>query len=172
MKKIYLIIIISLVFTFSCKAQLNELTQTEFNNIKFNNVTLKSILDTNADLTKMRMLFGNTLLSQSNTTGPYLGRDFWNENIYFNYEENSDVSNDYNLTNIQIKSSFVNISVKGIIVKIGDNKSVFGNNVVINTNNGDNSIVFIDSLTGAAALAFKIDKATNKVVSVEFNVYD
>ena len=66
----------------------------------------------------------------------------------------------------------VSITVKGITVKIGDNKSVFGNNAVINANKWDNSIVFIDSLTGAVALAFKIDNATNKVVSVEFNVHN
>ena len=169
MKKIYLITIISLVFTYSCKAQLNELTQTEFNNIKFNNVTLKSIIDTNADLTKMKMLFGNDLLYKE-VNDILIYKQYWNDNLDINF--NSDTNNNYHLSDINVYNPLVNITVKGIIVKIGDNKSVFGNNVVINVNKGDNSIVFIDALTDAATLAFKIDKATNKIVSIELNVYD
>ena len=169
MKKINLIVTILFVGLYSCKAQTNQLTEAEFYNIKINNITLRSIYDTNADLTKMRTLFGDSLVYQANTTGPSLGRDFWNDNIYLNFEDDSNTGNQYNLTNIQVESSSENVTIKGITIKLGDDVSIFGKNVVINRNNGDNSVVFISELS--SSFAFKIDELTNKIIEITFNAY-
>ncbi len=168
MKKTYLIIIIALVSTFSCKAQLNELTQTEYYGIKINGVTFRSIYDTNADLTKMRALFGSNLLYEFEND-ILISKQFWNDALTINFD--SDMGNDYYITFININNSSARVTIKGVTVNLGDDKSVFGKSVVINTNKGDNSIVFIDQLTGTAALAFKIDKITNQIIAIEFNAY-
>lgn len=168
MKKIYIIITIFLISTFSCIAQLNELTPTEFYGIKINGVTLRSIYDTNADLTKMRALFGSNLKYEYEND-ILITRQFWNDALTVNFE--SDIGNDYYISFINLNNSSANVTVKGVTVNIGDDKSVFGKSVVLNTNKGDNSIVFIDQLTGTAALAFKIDKKSNKIIAIKFNTY-
>lgn len=170
MKYIYITITILLVSAFSCKAQLNELTETEFYEIEINNISLRSIFDTNADLTQMRALFGSDLLYEFEND-ILITKEFWKPNLYY-FSFDSDIGSIYNLSYFKIRNFSINIKVKGITVRLGDDKSLFGNDIVINTNNGDNSIVFIDQLTGSAALAFKIDKTTNKITEIEFNVYD
>jgi len=172
MKKIYLIITILFVGLYSCKAQLNELTQTEFLNIKFSNVTLDQIYGTEGDINQMKALFGNDLLTEANTTGPSLGRDFWNNNIYLNFEDDSNTGNQYSPTNIQVKNASVSVTVKGVTAKLGDDKSVFANNKAINTHVGsNNTIAFIDKLTGSALLIFKIDEISNKIIEITFNAF-
>lgn len=167
MKKIYLIITIVLVSTYSCNAQLNELTQTEYYNIKINDVTLQDIYDTNADVTEMKALFGSDLLHESEND-ILIRKEFWKPNLfYFNF--NSDMGINYFPTIIKIRSSLVNITVKEMTVKLGDDVDVFGANPITNTINGDNSVVFGSELS--ASIAFKIDPVTNKIVEIEINAF-
>lgn len=165
-----LILIALLVCAYSCKAQTNKLTEEEITNIKFNNISLKQIIDSRGSIADMRALFSNELNTVLNETAPFLSRDFWSNSIYLNFEDESDTGNQYRLTNIQIKDSLIGVTVKGITIKLGDNVSVFGNDILINTNNNDNSIVFVDELTGSAALAFKID-TSNNIIEIEFSSY-
>ena len=109
MKKIYLIITILFVGLYSCKAQLNELTQTEYYGIKINNVTFRSIYDTNADLTKMRALFGNDILYKFEND-ILIRKEFWKPGLYY-FNFNSDMGNDYFLTVFKIRSSLVSVTV-------------------------------------------------------------
>jgi hypothetical protein len=168
MKKIYLIITIVLVSSYSCKAQFNKLSRTEYYNIRINDVTFQSLYDTNADTVMMKALFGSSLEFEANTTGPFLGRDFRNNTVYLSFEDDSDTGNEYYLTNIQIETSLATVNVKGINVKLGDHKSVFGS-LLLNLNT--NSIIFIDEETGTSSLAFKINPITNKITNIEFNAY-
>ena len=169
MKKIYVIITIVLISSYSCKAQTNQLTETEFDNIKINNITLRNIINTKGNETKIKTLLGSNIISQSNTTGPSIGKDFWNDAVYLNFEDESNTGSQYNLTNIQIKNSSMNINIKGITAKLGDNVNIFGNGIVLNTNKGDNSVVFISELS--SSIAFKIDKITNKIIEIVFNSF-
>lgn len=169
MKKIYLIITIVLVNTYACKAQLNELTRTEYYNIEINDVTFQSIYDTNGDETNMKDLFGSDL-SYEFENDILISKQFWNDDFTINFD--SDDGNYYYISFINIHTPSVNLKIKGITVKLGDNKSVFGNNVVMNTfKGGVNSIVFIDEDTGSVALDFKINKFTNKIIEIGFNAY-
>ena len=140
MKKIHLIITVIFISSYSCKAQKNKLTRTEYYNIKINNVTFQSLYDTNGDEASMKALFGSDLEFEANTTGPSLGRDFWNGSIYLNFEDDSDTGSYYVPTLINIKNSSVTITVKGISVKLGDDKSVFGSLFVFKS---INSIIFV-----------------------------
>ena len=72
----------------------------------------------------------------------------------------------YNLEAFTINNSLINVAVKGITVKLGDNVSVFGNSIVINTYEEDNSVVFVSELS--SSIAFKIDRVTNKVTEIKF----
>lgn len=167
MKKIYLIITVIFISSYSCKAQKNKLTRTEYYNIKINDVTFQSLYDTNGDEARMKALFGSDIEFEVNTTGPSLGRDFWNDSIYLNFEDDSDTGSYYVPTLINIKNSSVTLTVKGITVKLGDDKSVFGSLFVLKS---INSIIFVDD-TGTSSLAFKIDRSTNKISKIEFNAF-
>ena len=55
MKNIILITIV-LLFSVSCKAQLNNLNETElFDGIKFNNISLRNIMNSKGNLTQMKV---------------------------------------------------------------------------------------------------------------------
>lgn len=152
-------IIITAVILFSslcCKAQLNNLNDTElFDGIKFNNVSLGDIMVASGDLTKMRDLFGNSIEEKPNNTGPFLGKDISNRSLYFHFEDETDTGNNYDLTYIKVKSNYVTVNVKGLSIKKGDDKSKFKDFLF---NAGDSSYNFTDADTGSVGLSFKISK--------------
>jgi|TARA_B110000908_G_scaffold58037_1_gene70692 hypothetical protein len=166
MKKVYLIITIILISSYSCIAQLNKLTRTEYYNIKINDIIFQRIYDTNGDETKMKNLFGSDLLYHYEND-ILISKGFWKPGLY-SFLFNSDEGNYYVPTSICIFNSSATVTVKGINVKLGDNKSVFGS-LLLNRNT--NSIIFIDEETGTSSLAFKISPLTDKIIKIEFNAY-
>ncbi|MFS4456723.1 hypothetical protein [Maribacter sp. 2304DJ31-5] len=163
MKNIILTITI-LFATISCKSQLNNLNDTElFDGIRFNNVTLSQIMKSKGKLNQMKILFGNDIQEKSNDTAPFLAKFLWNDNISFGYEDETDSGNNYDLTYIRIRSSNVIVNVKGLSIKIGDDKNKFGNLLF---NSSDSSYNFTDKDTGSVGLSFKIDRS-NKVSAIE-----
>ncbi|MFS4456716.1 hypothetical protein [Maribacter sp. 2304DJ31-5] len=163
MKNIILTIII-LFATISCKSQLNNLNDTElFDGIRFNNVTLSQIMKSKGKLNQMKILFGNNIVEEANDTGPYIGKELSNNNIVFSFEDETDSGNNYDLTYIDILNSNVIVNVKGLSIKIGDDKNKFGNLLF---NPSDSSYNFTDKDTGSVGLSFKIDRS-NKVSAIE-----
>lgn len=171
MKNVFLISILSILSFSFCQAQLNEISLEEFNNIKINEITLKTIYETGGDILQMKYLFGNDLIYQPNTSGPDEGIDFWNENIYFNFEKYRN-DNYYSLSNIQVLKSNIIVSVKGYNIKIGDSVNVFGTNISKFRTDEDFSVIFTDKLTGSASLKFQIDEASQNIKSIEFYAFD
>ena len=165
MKKIYLIITVIFVSSYSCKAQKNKLTRTEYYNIKINDVTFQSLYDTNGNEARMKALFGSDLLYHYEND-ILIRKEFWNTGVYY-FNFNSDEGDYYVPTSINIESSSTTVTVKGITVKLGDDKSVFGSLFVLKS---INSIIFVDD-TGTSSLAFKIDRSTNKISKIEFNAF-
>jgi hypothetical protein len=169
MKKLYIIIIGLLLSTISCKAQLNNLNDTElFEGIRFNNVTLSQVMKSKGILTQMKILFGNDIEETPNKTGLYIGKNIFDTNLYFHFEDETDAGNNYDLTYIKVKNSSVTVNIKGLSIKIGDDKSKFGN-LLMNTNT--NRFVFTDQDTGSVSLSFQIDPNTNKVSKIKFIAY-
>ena len=126
MKKILTLII--LFATISCKAQLNNLNDTElFDGIRFSNVSLGDIMRTKGYVTKMRNLFGNDMQERPNNSAPFLAKFLWNNDISFGFEDETDSGNNYDLTYIDVKNSSIIVQVKGLSINIGDDKSKFGN---------------------------------------------
>lgn len=165
MKKIILTTIIILI-TLSCRAQLNNLNDSElFDGVKFNNVSLGSIMLSKGDLTQMKLLFGNDIQERPNDTAPFLAKFIWNTNLSFGFEDETDTGNNYDLTYIDVKNNSVIVNVKGLSIKLGDDKSKFGN-ILLNSNT--NSYVFTDQDTGSVSLSFKVDSLTNKVIEINY----
>lgn len=163
MKKI-IITTIALFGSLCCSAQLNNLTDNElFDGIKFNNVSLGDIMVASGDLTKMRSYFGNSILEKPNNTGPFIGKDIYNGDLYFNFEDETDNGNNYDLTYIKVRSRYAVVNVKGLSIKKGDDKSKF-NGFLFNAK--DSSYNFTDRDTGSVGLSFKINKY-GKVSAIE-----
>ena len=152
-------IIITAVILFSslcCKAQLNNLNDTElFDGIKFNNVSLGDIMVASGDLTKMRNYFGNSIEERPNIPAPFLAKFLWNNQLSFGFEDETDTGNNYDLTYIKVKSNYVTVNVKGLSIKLWDDKSKFKDFLF---NAEDSSYNFTDADTGSVGLSFKINK--------------
>ncbi len=164
MKKIFLITMVLLV-TISCKAQLNNLNDNElFEGIQFNNVSLGTIMESSGDLNKMKTLFRNNIVEEANDSAPFLAKELSNDNIVLSFEDETDTGNNYDLTSIYVLNSSVTVNIKGLSIKIGDDKSKFGN-LIFNTYKEDNSYNFTDQDTGSVGLHFKIN-SSNKVSEI------
>lgn len=153
----------------SCKAQLNNLNDIElFEGIKFNNISLGSIMESSGVLSNMKSYFGNNIIEEANDTAPFLAKFLYNNDISFGFEDETDTGNNYDLTYITVKNSSVLVHIKGLSIKIGDDKSKFGN-LLLNANT--NKFVFTDQDTGSVGLSFKIDSISNKVTAIKFIAY-
>ena len=152
-------IIITAVILFSslcCKAQLNYINNDEFGKtIKFNNVSLGDIMVASGDLTKMRNYFGNSIEERPNIPAPFLAKFLWNNQLSFGFEDETDTGNNYDLTYIKVKSNYVTVNVKGLSIKLWDDKSKFKDFLF---NAEDSSYNFTDADTGSVGLSFKISK--------------
>ena len=168
MKKISFICLL-IICSITLSAQLNNLNDTElFNGIKFNQVTLGEIMRSNGEIVEIKSFFGNDIQEAPNNTGPYLAKEFSNNDIYLHFEDETDTGSDYSLTYISVKSNDIIVEVKGISLKLGDSKNKLSN-YQFNTNS--QSYVFTDQETGSLSLSFKIDDATNKISKIDFKVY-
>ena len=114
----------------------------------------------------MKALFGSDLEFEFEND-ILISKGFWKPELY-SFLFSSDDGNYYVPTSISIFNSSETVTVKGIAVKLGDDKSIFGS-LLLNTNT--NSIIFIDEETGTSSLAFMIDPSTDKIIKIEFNAF-
>ena len=163
MKKIILTTVV--LFSITCsRAQLNNINNDEFGeSIKFNNVSLGTIMKTKGDIKKIRALFGSNMQELSNNTGIYIGKELYDNNVVLSFEDETGTGNDYNLTTIYVLNYFAVVKVKGLSIKKGDDKSKFKDFLF---NAKDSSYNFTDRDTGSVGLSFKISKY-NKVSAIE-----
>ena len=155
MKKI-IITTIALFGSLCCSAQLNYINNDEFGkSVKFNNVSLGDIMVASGDLTKMKKMFGNSIQERPNNTAPFLAKFLWNNHLSFGFEDETDSGNNYDLTYIKVKSGSVVVNVKGLSIKLYDDKSKFKGFLF---NAKDSSYNFTDRDTGSVGLSFKISK--------------
>ena len=148
---------ITLVFAFTLSnAQLNNLSNKElFDGIRFNNVSLGTIMETKGNLKKIKSLFGSNIQEISNNTGIYIGKELYDNNIVLSFEDETNTGDNYSLTTIYVLNYFAVVNVKGLSIKKGDDKSKFKDFLF---NAEDSSYNFTDADTGSVGLSFKISK--------------
>ena len=172
MKNIKYIHSIIILFTIlSCNSQeRNYLTLSEFNSITIDGVKWKDIDNTEGDLTKMRILFGNNLIHKTaDEPSPSIG--FWNNSFYFDFESGIDDS-PYALVYFEIKNNSSTISIKGISITLGDNINKLGN-IKINTySDGTKGAIFILENSDSEGLFVKCNPTTNKITKIEYILFN
>ena len=170
MKKLKLIIIALLIGSYSCQGQHNILSESEFNEVKFGDASLIDIFQSLGDINQMNSLFENDLTHAANNTGFVPGLDFWlKDKLYINFENEN--GNQYDLSYIDVLSSSISVTVKGIEVRSGDHINIFGNNIEIIELPDEKIVNFTDEGTGTSSLAFYINPTTNRITEITFNVY-
>ena len=133
-------------------------------------MSLIDIFQSLGDINQMNSLFENDLTHAANNTGFDPGRDFWlKDKLYINFENES--GNQYDLSYIDILSSSISVTVKGIEVRLGDHINIFGNNIEIIEYPDEKIVNFTDEGTGTSSLAFHINPTTNRITEITFNVY-
>lgn len=165
MKQILNLFITALLFiqTINAQVSLNEITMEEYSQIKINNISIVTIINTHGNHTLLKTLFGNELQYKEYDL-PVLGRDIWNDNITISFQDD-----DYTLNFMSLRNS-TTVTILGRTAKLGDNVNILGN-VVINTNEGDYSVVFVDKDTFTATLAFKINPATKIIEEITYTLF-
>ena len=148
----------------------NNLSTTEYNAIKINNINWRQINNTKANIAQMKTLFGNNITIKT-ATEPSLMISFWEKKLgfYFRFEENNpNLSNDYILYYFRILNLKSNITIKGKTITIGSNISDLGN-VLINTN--DFNIVYGTENTDDI-LMVKFNPTTNLITNIEYTLFN
>tara|TARA_B110001450_G_scaffold246051_1_gene259750 strand:+ start:1140 stop:1631 length:492 start_codon:yes stop_codon:yes gene_type:complete len=131
-------IILSLLLIFpslvKCQITSNIITESEFNNIKINNVTLGSIKTTNGKLSKVKNLFPISILQ--NTQQP--------DEDYYDYTYNGFTIgfSENEISAFEITNTNWNITIKGKTVTIGSHKDQLGSVFLNNQVGGEKSIVY------------------------------
>lgn len=169
MKIIDSLTLVLLLLALSCRAQINTLNTDELANISFNDIKLTQIrrirgIDQNAEA-----LFGKGKFeSEANTSGPDLGRDFWNEDITFGFEDSSNTGEYFYLLYLYVNHSNVQVTVKDVTVSIGDNIDAFQG---YNISENNHWVVFADEDTSTIDITFIFNPSTRKITEIKMYTY-
>ena len=151
-------------------AQSNSLNATEYSNLKFDNVAIQDIIDTNGNENMMQVLFKNSLIVKKGFNDAV---DHWIKFTidsmcieFYNGVQNGSAIN-YDLASIDFENSYPKLSLKNKLIKIGDNVNTLSN-FKSRTVNGKKIYTF--GLNNYDSYVFiYVSLATNKIVKIGYN---
>ena len=166
------VLIFSSVFFYCCtaKAQLNTLNVDELANIQFNNYTLSQIRQIEGKDDKAIALFGEgNIESEINKTCPFLCKDFWNKELVFGFEDDSQTGEQFYFTYLYAEPT-VKVTVKDVTVSLGDNIDIFkGKGYLISERY--HWVVFLDEDTSTIDITFHFDPDKRKINQIKMTTY-
>lgn len=157
-----LLTLLGVVSTTILYAQTNLLTESEFYQTKFNNLTFTELSKTGADLSKITKLLGFPDSIREGTGGVGEGWKQYKFSDGFVIGYIDITSKDFTTSINYIRASSINI--KGITVKVGDNISVFGEQTV----KLPTSIRFIVSDDDCCPITIDYDQTTHLITKIEY----
>ena len=183
MKTPSLIFFIALLLSFSCSAQLNELTVEELENITFNNIALGDIMGINGQDSKAEALFGKgnfeSLSNDYENPNPNSQEDcpfwckyyqFFTNGVYVRFEKFSVNESVYYFTYLKVKDPSVIVTVKDVSIALGDDISIFEEKGYV-ISEKYNWVVFVDKETSTIDITFHFDPSTRKVEAIKMDTY-
>jgi len=169
MKIIDFLTLVLFLSVLSCRAQINTLNDDELFEIKFNQFTLDDIMGIDGIDENAETLFGKgNFESEANTSGPDLGRDFWNEDITFGFEDSSNTGDYFYLLYLYVNHSNVQVTVKDVTVSIGDDIGAFQGYTI---NEQHNRVSFYDEDTATIGIVFSFNPSTRKITEIKMYTY-
>lgn len=144
----------------------NVLSVTDFYNISFDSITLKSIIDTKGDPAKVDSLFGMNMEKNKSDDPGYYWINFGSSTISFTFDEM--VTEPADLSKLDVVNKSVAIKIGTTIFHIGDPISKLGNVKVFTLDNGKRVIIFLPEQTDGIWLSVDFDQATELITKVEY----
>ncbi len=151
---------LSLTSVASCQVSSNIISETEFYNIKINNITLKDIQTTTGIKQQVKDLipaFIEEAIEEPEENYYYYTYDGFN----LGFSENEIVV--FEIT----KNTWI-INIQGVTVTIGDSVSILGNVIINNDLDGGKSIVYQYCNGCNNFIYINFDEFTNKITRIGF----
>ena len=170
MKNILFILAILLTTTAQCQMTSNIISETDFNNIKINDVTLSSIRATEGKEALVQNLYTSAILEKDINTGERGPSNYWYkyDGFEFSFTSGAGTSAHPGLSSFKITRSNWSITIQGVTVKIGDNINLLGN-VTFNTrSNGTKSIIYQYCNGCNSFIYIYFDQSNNRIVRIGF----
>lgn len=161
MKNIILILLLVFPSLVKCQITSNIISETEFNNIKINNVTLSNIKTTNGTLSQVTNLFSYSVLQ--NTQQPEEDYyDYTYDGFTIGFSENE-------ISAFEITNTNWSITIQGKTVTIGSHKDELGSVILNNQVGGGKSIVYqyCDGCNNFLSLYLDSNNLITKIVYIE-----
>lgn len=167
---LYLVLIFLLACNLPSEAQTNTLTTDQFFEIKFNSIALSDFYDEGPPFNNVNNWLQPNYNS-SEGTDP-LRRAFWDNDLYVRYEDYSESGTNYTLAHLRVLDTSVAVLINGITVKVGDNVSILGSDVLIRSNNESNQVIYVPSGVDATSISIEFNKVNNLITGIEYNYYE
>jgi hypothetical protein len=164
-----LIILAFIVFSCSQAQQVNYLDDYQYSQIQINNKKLTDIRNTKGSFSGMKSIFGSSFILEEKTE-PNLGREIFDNNLSFYFEDNTGLGTNYELLNIAFRTSIPKIRILDKSVGIGDNMNVFGNIKVISDNQGKRAL--FAHKTKEDGIIFTLNPVNNTITDVQYIFYN
>lgn len=164
MKQIIFVFILVISSFFARSQTSNILSDSEYQNIKINNVSITDIKKSKGKKSAVEKLLG---ASSSFTK---------DENEIYNYYKFNGLSIDFfmrgkgkpYIESFEINSNQASITIKGTTVSVGDNISKFGDVIFMVARNGDKSILFTDCEDCDSFVNIEFDQTSKLITKISY----
>lgn len=170
MKNILFILAILLSSVAQCQMTSNIISETDFNNIKINNITLSAIRATEGKETLVQNLYASTILEKDINTGERGPSNYWYKynGFEFAFTDSAGITGHPGLAMFEITRSNWSITIQGVTVRIGDNKNLLGS-LTTNTNTDGNKSIVYQFCNGCNSFIYiDFDQSTNIITKIGF----
>jgi hypothetical protein len=168
MKNIILILLLAFPTLVKCQITSNIISETEFNNIKINNVTFSNIKATNGNQNQLENLFTNSIQEADiDVDGEFYNYTYNGFTIGFSGILGS--LQQPKVSSFEITNTDWNITIQGKTVTIGTHKDELGSVILNNQVGGGKSIVYqyCDGCNNFLSLYLDLNNLITKIVYIE-----
>ncbi|RSC94993.1 hypothetical protein [Tenacibaculum singaporense] len=156
-----LVLVFFLLTTFIAKSQTNIISNSDFDNIKINNIALTDIKKTFGKQEKVESLLGATTSFEDN--GFYYYFKFNGLKLDFSTSGRKPY-----IESLDVLSSEATFTIKGITVTIGDPISKLGDVALSTGRNGSKSILYAECDSCDVFINIAFDQATKKITKINY----
>lgn len=169
MKTIILTLVLIIPSLVKCQISSNIISESEFDSIKINAISLATIKNTLGEQNAVEALFGVANEKIIDPDGEFTHFEFNGFNIGFSAVISGGTFNSPILGGFKIYNNNYNITIQGKTVTIGDHKDKLGNVVINNQNNGGKSIVYqyCDGCNNFISIYLDADNIITKIIYIE-----
>lgn len=167
MKNLFLIFTLCSFYISCGQSQKNELTTSQWNNIKFSGVSKLSLESTDGNIQEMQNLLGPASIQE-------VGAEIGELHRTFNYPNGLSIAfgglsknQSPEITNITANS----VTIKGVTVHVNDPVNKLGSNVIVDTaEDQSKSFVFTQYDYDCCFLVLEIDQVTSRIKEIYYFV--